>query len=213
MITSTPNYAKAQHEAYQILKTNKVSIFPIEPLKIIEGLNNCQVMSYQEFGKQHSLSLEEVCTYLNSDDAATWGKDEKKITFYNDCVTSQRRKRFTLAHELGHIVLGHIDDNKISTGVSDEQYDFYEKEANYFAKRLLAPLPIIYRLVDEVKDHRISAFDISSIFQISDQTAFYVVNNMNNMLFEDVDEEMCSHYQEGLDNALKIIDSNHLIRA
>lgn len=210
MMNNSPDYEKAQNIAYEILKINKAKIFPIEPLNIINSLNNCYAMTYKDFALINDVQLNEVSTLLNSDDAATWeNENNQKIIFYNQDVNSKYRIRFTLAHELGHIVLGHITENKVGITVSDDKYDAYEKEANYFAKRLLAPLPIIYRLVSELNDHRITSFEISNIFQISDQSAYYVVDNMNRIPFAVADEELCHHYQEGMDNALKLIEPTH----
>ncbi len=49
------------------------------------------------------------------------------VVFYNDSV-SEVRTRFTLMHELGHIVLGHCKQGRIE-----------ETEANYFASLMLIP--------------------------------------------------------------------------
>lgn len=54
--------------------------------------------------------------------------------YYND-ATSRERIRFTLAHELGHLALGHPGTNKKE----------YEHEADLFASYLLAPSPLIMR--------------------------------------------------------------------
>lgn len=51
---------------------------------------------------------------------------------------SPERQRFTAAHELGHILMGHIDPRRSAdrrAGDSSQQ----EQEANSFAGRLLAP--------------------------------------------------------------------------
>lgn len=51
---------------------------------------------------------------------------------YND-ARSRERIRFTLAHELGHLVLIHPDTGD----------DVYEHEADIFANYLLAPAPLV----------------------------------------------------------------------
>ena len=53
--------------------------------------------------------------------------------------TSFERLRWTLAHEIGHIVLGHLERQ-----TADE--DKLEEEANYFARELLMPLVVLDRL-------------------------------------------------------------------
>ena len=44
-----------------------------------------------------------------------------------------RRIRFTIMHEIGHIVLDHT-----------EHSDLAESEANFFAKYALAPPPLVH---------------------------------------------------------------------
>lgn len=53
--------------------------------------------------------------------------------YYDDQVSSRERIRFTLAHELGHLMLMHPDSGE----------DIYEHEADIFANYLLAPAPLI----------------------------------------------------------------------
>lgn len=57
----------------------------------------------------------------------------RTLIFYNDDGRDRERIRFTLAHELGHLILMHPD-----TGES-----IYESEADIFANYLLAPAPLI----------------------------------------------------------------------
>lgn len=68
--------------------------------------------------------------------------------------TSFERLRWTLAHEIGHIVLGHLE-----TQQADE--DKLEEEANYFARELLMPLVVLARLDARAQD------DISRVCGVS----------------------------------------------
>ena len=207
-----PDFGNAEREAYALLKTSKATIFPIKPLDLILSRPDCKVQTYAEFAHRHNIDEQEVCDLLDSNDAATWEKNGNKIIFYNQNISSHGRIRFTLAHELGHIVLGHIAKNPISPiscrigGISDEQYDIYEKEANYFAKRLLVPLPIITKLTDTLNTHSIDAYDISSVFETSLQTAIYIISNLQNAWYREVDEEMCEQFDQGIKAAKKSIE-------
>jgi Zn-dependent peptidase ImmA (M78 family) len=65
-------------------------------------------------------------------------------------VHSANRKRFTVAHELGHFVL---HDHLIDSGIYDNKMyrdarisDSQETEANKFAASILMPSNLIYRL-------------------------------------------------------------------
>lgn len=69
------------------------------------------------------------------------------ITIYDAKVVPYTRVRWTLAHELGHIVLGHLKDFEQTAinrgGILAEEYDVLEKEADFFAAELLEPMAIL----------------------------------------------------------------------
>lgn len=52
------------------------------------------------------------------------------------------RVRWTMAHELAHIILGHIDKVP-SGGLSEDMYQWMEREADVFAEELLMPWEFI----------------------------------------------------------------------
>ena len=110
--------------------------------------------------------------------------------------------RFTIAHELGHFFLGHYDfenssdiivDGKL--GLSDhESYVVYEQEANYFAKRLLVPTPV---LMDVNSKMPVDSYSLSSIFQVSLECSKYIIKGVNNFL------RYGNYYQQDLELSLR----------
>lgn len=70
-------------------------------------------------------------------------KDTNLVIVVNSEINYIRRKRFTIAHELGHIFIGWHDD--VTLCKMDNEYaahnmlDIQEKEANVFASELLLP--------------------------------------------------------------------------
>ena len=61
--------------------------------------------------------------------------DKEKMEFviyYDDVNTGNNKRRFSVAHEIGHIVLGHVCNNSVDSEKA-------ENEANYFAGYLLCP--------------------------------------------------------------------------
>lgn len=57
---------------------------------------------------------------------------------------SSRRKRFTVAHEMGHILLGHVGKYELVNREPSESDNPIEREANIFASRLLAPACVLW---------------------------------------------------------------------
>lgn len=74
----------------------------------------------------------------------------RTFIFYNDRF-DRERIRFTIAHELAHLVLTHPGTGE----------DIYEHEANIFANYLLAPAPLVMR------DSTLDVDTIHDDFQVS----------------------------------------------
>lgn len=113
--------------------------------------------------------------YEYSKDGFTYGDDNKNIIFINkdQYIT---RKRFTLAHELGHIVLNHkLELDNIPDNVR-------ETEANTFASLLLCPPFIVlktlesYRYYTNITDEIIER--LSSDFIVSEEAMRIVLHNL-----------------------------------
>ena len=73
-------------------------------------------------------------------------------------VANYKRRKFTLAHEVGHIYLGH-------TWHGPEE----EKEANWFASQLLMPECVLMEIWR--RDGKLLAQDVASWFFVSDAAA------------------------------------------
>lgn len=88
----------------------------------------------------------------NSNDGGTLycADTNEYCILYNEKVLSPGRIRWTIMHEIGHIVLKHFEDfpqTSISRkGLTDGEYDTLEKEAEQFAFHVLAPPIILNRL-------------------------------------------------------------------
>ena len=86
------------------------------------------------------------------------------------------RRRFTVAHEIGHIVLEHIPREGVSEQVSKNAQ---EKEANVFASELLIPRADLKKFVAN-KDKSLS--DIKNRYEVSKEAATYAVMNTKGLL-------------------------------
>lgn len=103
-------------------------------------------------------------------------KDLKTIFIDNDLYTSDRqenRRRFTLAHEIGHYILHQkeIKESKYRTEkewikfreeITEENLFWFEQQAYEFAGRLLVPKPIlmdkIEKLTSKIEEYK-KAYD------------------------------------------------------
>lgn len=96
--------------------------------------------------------------------------------FYNSAM-SVSRMRFTVAHELGHIVLGHVQEGKPTPRNREpEQNDQpMEHMANVYASRLLAPACVLHDLAASTPEQ------ISALCDISLQSARYRAERMDEL--------------------------------
>ena len=79
-------------------------------------------------------------------------KEEDTITIYYDITEDETRQRFTIAHELSHYLLGHLEEVKyLSENIllrSNRLSNTQERDANYLAAELLMPMTMIDSLID-----------------------------------------------------------------
>ena len=71
--------------------------------------------------------------------------------YYND-ESLDARIRFTLMHEMGHVLLGHHQILNMDTlmGIEDDpEYRAADAQADQFSINALAPAPAVYRLLKE----------------------------------------------------------------
>ena len=99
-------------------------------------------------------------------------KNMEYVIYYDDVTAGINKQRFSVAHEIGHIVLGHID-----RGIEDS--DKAESEADYFAGYLLFPECLstneeIYQFVNE------HYWELPGLFGIADDTAIIKLRHHNN---------------------------------
>ncbi len=144
------NFIGKTTDAYELidfLKKN-LSIELRLPIDIKEILKLLQI-PYNEKPNFKQIKLDGQITISNGE-PLIWANPMK--------ITIEERKRFTLAHELGHFLL-HIAPNKDlesqkgfqDSSISfnrDDNWDYKEMEANNFASQLLMPSSL---LKDEIK--------------------------------------------------------------
>ena len=72
----------------------------------------------------------------------TYNSSTYKLVFYRSSLSTEDRTRM-LAHELGHMILGHIASRGVRCSSDFENKSPQEQEANEFALELLAPSCIL----------------------------------------------------------------------
>lgn len=155
-----------------------INFFPLDLENVIRTINritkyNIMVASeseYLEFRK----ATNETRDYININDGRSYKYDDNAyFIVYNDSKP-HKRIRFTIAHELGHILLGHLEDSITEIdrgGISAELYEELENQADVFAGNFLAP-PILINERLKMINSRHTPFIIGETFKISEPAVY-----------------------------------------
>lgn len=171
MKTYRPNYKLAEEKAIEFIGCLDKKELPIKLMKFKKIFDDLEIKTYSWYSKKMGLSIEKVCEDLGSEDGCCVYNElnGKYRIYYNDTIENEGRKRWTLAHELGHYALKHHEmygQNIMQrNSISNENYEAFEKEANCFARNLIAPPHVIFHF--EEKDPSI----IEHICKVSSEAA------------------------------------------
>lgn len=138
------DYTQARDMVWKILIQENVTELPVKISALCKNAG-AKVLSYSK--KRALLDKLDLLKHSKKTDGFTLSYRGQYIIFYND-VCSAPRIRFTLAHELGHILLGHISPGEV-TLINREpspRDNPLEQAANVFASRLLAPACVLWGL-------------------------------------------------------------------
>lgn len=153
-------YKISRNLAWEILLQEQITELPIS----VSGI--CKNMGIK------------IKYYIPEDDNSGMSMilDGEPVIFVNQNESTER-KRFTAAHELGHILLGHVGKYNLVNREPSGNDNPIERAANIFASRLLAPACVLWGC--GVKN----ADDIAALCRISKQSAEYRMERMK-ILYE-----------------------------
>ena len=159
-MNNQPDYFTATNKVYEILANVYPFRLETDIFKIISRHSNIVVHPYSKIAQKFNMSNQEFLDSVSSKYGFTIDPRTETYEIWYNGTMDTSVIRFTLAHELGHILLGHTEDNDVS-----------RKEASCFARNLLCAIPII----DELEIQTIS--DIIYVFDVSEQMAEVSTNH------------------------------------
>ncbi|PIV86018.1 MAG: hypothetical protein COW50_03810 [Candidatus Moranbacteria bacterium CG17_big_fil_post_rev_8_21_14_2_50_41_107] len=148
-IIRTSQKGAARNIARKLIKDAKIINLPVSLQRVLDFLktkNNLQILKYN-FG-------EKISGILVVDG------DEVTIGFNN--AQHWYRKRFTIAHEIGHLLMGH-------TCGQDDKDNTKEIESNQFAAELLMPLVFLKKDFKQIEN----LDDLSKKYAVSKEALTY----------------------------------------
>ena len=138
------DYQNARDTAWRILLDCNIDRLPVNLNTVCRKLK-IRVLTYG----QNTKLIERACLSqaVHRTDGMTFYAGETPIILFDEKILPARAK-FTVAHELGHIILGHVKSGSVTT-LNREPHPKdapEERAANQFAARLLAPACVLWGL-------------------------------------------------------------------
>ena len=138
------NYQTARDAAWKVLIECGISELPVFPSAICRHYG-WKLADYKT--GEASIKLLGLSELSKKTDGFCAVTARYTYIFFDSTLPSGRR-RFTIAHEIGHLILGHVGkgmatvENREPTGSERAE----ERQANQFAARLLAPACVLHEI-------------------------------------------------------------------
>lgn len=168
-IPSEPRFRFVTEKAYELLLEFGFDSFPISISAVLGELSGyVTCLSWNEakpiLESEDPLHLKE----LNADGRVLRINGNKYLIVYDDTIDDDHHNSWTIMHEIGHVILGHLTEFNIDelsrSGLTDKEYEVLEKEAHYFAAEFLMPTAIL-------RYFSISVEEIALLFDVSEKAA------------------------------------------
>jgi len=147
---------RARNEANRILNELGINSLPVDSYEIAEKLN-CKIMKISP----EDLPEDFPCDNHSFAGALIKNSDNTNHILINK-FDSSKRQNFTIAHELGHLILH--DSSNIDCRDSLFSNTSHELQANEFAGNLLMPKSWLQTIIKEVTDDDL---ELTNIFDVS----------------------------------------------
>lgn len=170
---SYKDYQNARDASWKILLDCGIDRLPVD-LNVIRDRIGVRIASYKD--AKALIQKRNLTVLIVQTDGLTFYAGTEPVILYSE-VCSPERIRFTIAHELGHIVLGHVAPGSITT-VNREpstRDSPQETAANRFAARLLAPACVLWGIDLHTAD------EIAAVCRISKEAAQFRAERMKTL--------------------------------
>lgn len=159
-IENKPRIGSARNVARQLLKDAGISRTPVMIRDVVNHIK-----------KTSDLSVYSWAFGDNTDGIQVTHGDSATIGYNQD--QHRHRQRFTVAHEIGHFMMGHTNGNSSFDLDSKKPAEI---EANQFAAELLIPLSLLNK---ELKSGNKDVENIARVFDVSQESVWWKLRECN----------------------------------
>lgn len=163
-------YQQARDAAWKMLIDCQITELPVNVGQICRHYG-WRLTSYQ--AGQKAIAALGLADLTKQTDGFCLYSGGRYYIFYDDTMP-HTRQRFTVAHEIGHIMLGHIGDEQCTRINREPAADDTpeETQANQFAARILAPAWVLHSI------HALTPAEIADACEISITAASFRAQRM-----------------------------------
>lgn len=130
--------------AWKFILDQGICSLPINPSRLIER-NGWALYTYAQFAEKIGRSTAEIVERFSREAFVFYSVREKTFVICYNADFPPPVVRWTLMHEIAHIVLGHISEEVPSLNrVRSEERSVFETEAQGFARRVLCPSIVLH---------------------------------------------------------------------
>ena len=188
MRLSDQRYEQIKMTIADFLEDYDVKKVPVDVFGLAKKMQ-IKIVLASEILNKYPKKIDEYVLFKYPNSYLYYDPDAQKFIIYIDDIgTKKKRQRFSLAHELMHIILGHTEQNEEN-----------ESEANFGATYLLAPTSLaLIRIEEEIM---FIPEMVEDIFDVSGPEAEIIVRyNSNRVSLPDLNEK---DYEKTINRLLK----------
>lgn len=126
--------------ALEFFQRENIQWLPVDPMQVIRN-EKIKALEYTEFSRIIQEPIPVIIDEYGEDGFSTIVNGSYTIIYSRAHTTA--RIRWTLMHELAHIMLGHLDECG-GIAARSAKKDKYDIQADFFTVNVLAPLPVLY---------------------------------------------------------------------
>ena len=144
--------------ALEVLEKSEIFSLPVDINRIADAFG-IKIFSYKEITRQYDITMKEL--YFLSALGFSFSDGGQPVCAVNENACGNMRRRWTMAHEISHCLLGHVKPSPQPLSQREE------READAFAAQLLAPLVVVHYCAVS------SPRELATLCRISDKAAGY----------------------------------------
>lgn len=191
----TSNIKQERRISWLFLLQNNIKRLPVDPFEL--AINNGWLTVSYEIGAHFMFTTTKYLIETHGKDGFVFYSDHLKryLIVYND-TNQYQRIRFTLAHEIGHILFGHVtkvcpERHRLPANVKDLQ----DRMCDEFARRLLCPSIALYMADCQSTEDIMFLCNVSREMASNTYRHYLQLQNRNRWLTDPIEQQLHENFK------------------